>query len=150
MPVLGTPKRNKNEQFLSFWYLFRQLLAISGILYRTKKDFRHFQKISSLLSDERFCPKFVFVTHYVYKCISTKHLGKNLICQNISTDKIFVGLNFRRTKLFVVHNFLSSKKFRHFCPTFFLSDKVIIFYKNIAGSNHRNESKASCVYFVLH
>ena len=32
----------------------------------------------------------LFATHYVYKCISTKYLGKKLICKNISSDKIFV------------------------------------------------------------
>ena len=45
-------------------------------------------------------------TQYVYKCISTKHLGKNLIWQNI------VGQNFRHTKLYVGHNF------RHFHKNF--------------------------------
>ena len=55
---------------------------------RLSNLFLDLQKISSLLPDEKCCLKFVFVTHYVYKCISTKHLGKNLIWQNISPDKI--------------------------------------------------------------
>ena len=49
------------------------------------------------------------------------HLDKNLIWKNISSDKVFVGLNYSSDIIFV-----TSKKYCHFfCPTFFLSDKVI-------------------------
>ena len=83
-----------------------------GLIFRRTKLFvrqnlRHFQKISSLLSDAKFCPKFVFVTHYVYKCIST--FGKMF-----RRTKIFVGLNYSSDIIFVTF-----KKFRHFFPTFF-------------------------------
>ena len=66
------------------------------------------------MSDEKFCPKFVFVTHYVYKRISIKHLGKNLIWQNISSEKNFVGHNFRHfQKIFVtfVRHFFAKLNF---------------------------------------
>ena len=84
-----------------------------GLIFRLTKlfvgqNFRHLQRILSLLSNERFSTKFVFVTHYVYKCISIKHLGKNLIRQNISSDKIFVRHNFRHFVTLVVI-FLSDK-----------------------------------------
>ena len=51
--------------------------------------------------------KFVFVTHYVCKCISTKHLR-----QKFNLAKYIVGQNFRQTK------------FRTNKSDIFLSDKV--------------------------
>ena len=57
---------------------------------------------------------FVFITHYVCKCIGTKHLGKIL-----NWTKFFVGLNYSSGIIFV-----TSKKFhRHF-----LSDKVHVIW----------------------
>ena len=77
---------------------------------------------------------FSFFTHaYIYKCISTKDLDKNL-----SWTKFFVRQNFRRTKFSSpAKKFLSDENFwrwRKFCPTnnlvrrkispTFFSDKV--------------------------
>ena len=68
---------------------------------------------------------FRFVTHlYVYKCISTKHLGKIFL-----RTKYFVGQNFRRTKLFVGHNFRHLQKISSLLSDIFLSDKVCSYAK---------------------
>ena len=49
-----------------------------GLIFRLTKLFVR-DKIFVTIVHESFFPKFVFVTHYVYKCLGIKHLGKNLI-----------------------------------------------------------------------
>ena len=79
-----------------------------------------------------FCPtkdfvqsSFVLHISYVYKCISTKHLGKYLIWRNILPEKIFVTCKkFCRT--FVRH---------FFCPirySTFIVSCYISFYKEFS------------------
>ena len=96
--------------------------------YRTKtmsdiffvgQNFRHFCPTKDFVQSSFLS----YITYY--KCINTKHIGKNLIFCKI----------FCRTKLFIGHNFRHFQKISSLLFDFFLSDKIL---KPKTGKNPKN------------
>ena len=111
-PMKETSNNNKRVNYskqymLKNKYVFRYVLEIILFIFSYPKSF---------VSGDIFLYFFVFDTHYVYKCISTKHLGKLFrrkkysVRQNISWDKIFVELIYSLDIIFVTSKSFATKE----------------------------------------